>query len=131
MPRPRTTHPALMGLLPALGAIVGAPFGMAPIGLLCGFIAGPLIGRRPLDLGFAIANKLNSAGGSLLELRRLGAHALIVSGLDRAQKQFYFTIEIEVPMQETAPVERDDELYDAFVERFSDFERQSILSLHA
>ncbi|HEX2573496.1 MAG TPA: hypothetical protein VH877_28360 [Polyangia bacterium] len=128
MPRPRTAHPALMGLLPALGAILGAPFGVAPVGLLCGFIASPLIGRRPLDLGFAIANKLNSAGGSLLELRRVGAHALIVSGLDRAQQQFYFTI--EVSMQE-APEARDDELYDAFVERFSAFERQSELSLHA
>lgn len=118
-----------MGLLPALGAIIGAPFGLVPVGLLCGFIAGPLIGRRPLDLGFAIANRLNSVGGSLLELRRVGAHALIVSGLDRAQRQFHFTI--EVPMQETAPVARDDELYDAFVERLSAFERQSMLSLHA
>ena len=131
MPRPRTTHPALMGLLPALGAILGAPFGVAPVGLLCGFIVSPLIGRRPLDLGFAIAHKLNSVGGSLLELRRVGAHALIVSGLDRAQRQFHFTIEIEVPVQEGTPVERDDELYDAFVERFSAFERQSMLSLHA
>lgn len=117
-----------MGLLPVLGALLGAPFGVAPAGLLCGFIAGPLIGRRPLDLGFAIAHKLNSAGGSLFELRRLGAHALIVSGLDRAQQQFHFTIEVSM---QGSPGERDDELYDAFVERFSAFEQQSMLSLHA
>lgn len=121
----------MMGLLPLLGAVLGAPFGVAPVGLLCGFIAGPLLSRRPLDLGFAIAHSLNSVGGSLLELRRVGAHALIVSGLDRAQRPFHFTIQIDVPVQEVAPEARDDELYDAFVERFTAFERQSMLSLHA
>jgi hypothetical protein len=113
-----------------VGALVGAPFGVAPVGILCGLIVGHLVGRHPVDLGFAIASTLHSSGGVLLELRRMGAHALIVGGRDRTKRQFQFTI--EVPMKdETDSGTSDDDLYDAFTERLFAFERESMLSLHA